>query len=93
VPPRPEGLEIVLALNKRIYESISLTAWIADNPPALLTAISACPRACLPAFRSRKGQCVDAGALLNHRRVWRQQLPLRGLVFDHYDMRAALHPV
>jgi hypothetical protein len=49
-PPRPEDLEILLTLNNRIYESISLTAWIGDNPPALLTAISACPKACLPAF-------------------------------------------
>jgi hypothetical protein len=78
VPPRPEDLEIVLALNNRIYETISLTAWIADNPPALLTAISACPKAYLPAFRGRKGQCVDAGSIAQ---------PPKGMALAHEGQR------
>jgi hypothetical protein len=78
VLPRPEDLDIVLALNNRIYESISLTAWIADNPPTLLTAISACPKACLPVFRGRKGQCVDAGGIAQ---------PPKGVALAHEGQR------
>jgi oxalate decarboxylase len=45
-----EEVEAVLALNNGTYESISLTAWIASNPPELLATNFRVPEAVFAAF-------------------------------------------
>ncbi len=45
-----DDLELVLAFNNGIYESISLTAWVAANPDLLLSANFGVPPATFAAF-------------------------------------------
>src|SRR6266487_1313203 len=45
-----DDLEVLLALNNGTYESISLTAWMAGNPPELLATNFRVPEAVFAAF-------------------------------------------
>jgi oxalate decarboxylase len=45
-----EDLEVLLALNNGTYESISLTAWMAGNPPGLLAANFGVPQTVFAGF-------------------------------------------
>jgi oxalate decarboxylase len=46
----PDDLDVLIVLNNGTYESISLTAWIAANPAALLATNFAVPASVFAGF-------------------------------------------
>jgi oxalate decarboxylase len=49
-----DDLEVVFALNNGAYESISITAWMAANPPLLLATNFGVPESTFAGFPKRE---------------------------------------